>query len=42
MEGVKEKAAVKRVIAALADHGLTGEYMFFQTVLAQPKKQPLL
>jgi len=25
MEGVKEKAAVKRVIAALADHGLTGE-----------------
>jgi len=25
MEGVKEKAAVKRVIAALAEHGLTGE-----------------
>ena len=25
MEGVKEKAAVKRVIVALADHGLTGE-----------------
>jgi prolyl-tRNA editing enzyme YbaK/EbsC (Cys-tRNA(Pro) deacylase) len=25
MDGVKEKAAVKRVIAALADHGLTGE-----------------
>ena len=25
MEGVKEKAAVKRVIAALADHGLTSE-----------------
>ena len=25
MEGIKEKAAVKRVIAALADHGLTGE-----------------
>ena len=25
MEGVKEKAAVKRVIASLADHGLTGE-----------------
>ena len=25
MEGVKEKAAVKRVIAALAKHGLTGE-----------------
>ena len=25
MEGVKEKAAVKRVIAALSEHGLTGE-----------------
>jgi len=25
VEGVKEKAAVKRVIAALAEHGLTGE-----------------
>ena len=25
MEGIKEKAAVKRVIAALAEHGLTGE-----------------
>jgi prolyl-tRNA editing enzyme YbaK/EbsC (Cys-tRNA(Pro) deacylase) len=25
MEGVKEKAAVKRVIAALAEYGLTGE-----------------
>ena len=25
MEGVKEKAAVKRVIAAFAEHGLTGE-----------------
>ncbi len=25
MEGVKEKAAVKRVIAALTEHGLTGE-----------------
>jgi prolyl-tRNA editing enzyme YbaK/EbsC (Cys-tRNA(Pro) deacylase) len=25
MEGVKEKAAVKRVIAALAEHGLAGE-----------------
>lgn len=25
MEGVKEKAAVKRVITALAEHGLTGE-----------------
>ncbi len=25
MEGVREKAAVKRVIAALAEHGLTGE-----------------
>jgi hypothetical protein len=25
MEGVKEKAAVKRVVAALSDHGLTGE-----------------
>ena len=25
MEGVKEKAPVKRVIAALAEHGLTGE-----------------
>ena len=25
MDGIKEKAAVKRVIVALADHGLTGE-----------------
>jgi len=25
MDGIKEKAAVKRVIAALADHGLIGE-----------------
>jgi prolyl-tRNA editing enzyme YbaK/EbsC (Cys-tRNA(Pro) deacylase) len=25
VEGIKEKAAVKRVIAALAEHGLTGE-----------------
>ena len=25
MEGVKEKAAVKRVLAALQDHGLEGE-----------------
>ena len=25
MEGVKEKAAVKRVLAALQDHGITGE-----------------
>lgn len=25
MDGIKEKSAVKRVIAALADHGLTGE-----------------
>lgn len=25
MEGIKEKAAVKRVIAALTEHGLTGE-----------------
>jgi prolyl-tRNA editing enzyme YbaK/EbsC (Cys-tRNA(Pro) deacylase) len=25
VDGIKEKAAVKRVIAALADHGLTGE-----------------
>jgi len=42
MEGIKEKAAVKRVIAALSEHGLTGEVHLLSDSARTAQRQQLL